>query len=436
MGINRTSMPSLVPAHTETKKVNPKDFAPKYAVKIPMGTAKLIITEKIQKQIDFLHRSVGPTEWSGILLYTIEGNFRDVPNLVFTAQELFFMDIGSSTYTEYEGSPEIVDMWDNIADMDNYRIGHIHSHHNMATFFSGTDLSELDDNAHNHVVYLSLIVNFAKIYSAKAAIYAKRAKASTVQTAFKDVDDTPLVINSSLTENDVVMCIIELDIVYPEIAALEDDYFTQRFNEVRTRPKTVPNYSKSSGGIIYPSNYPGGEQKPSSSGKGLEGRGSGVLLQTLLPNLGEKQKERATRLLGVRIPISIEATKSQVLMFVSLLLTAELASPNTQIGFTVKRLKNCIKSYTEDTMTAYMMSIQKNWTPTFLKGAVRRVLQLGMIEGAVSYLSMQLQKDVVETLVDSLLYGTIKYISLMDYLDSEYRADLIQELLDRFNIDF
>lgn len=50
----------------------------------------------------------------------------------------------------------------------------IHSHNNMSVFFSGTDVSELEDNAPNHEYYLSLIVNNKGDKQAKVCHIAKR----------------------------------------------------------------------------------------------------------------------------------------------------------------------------------------------------------------------------------------------------------------------
>lgn len=47
------------------------------------------------------------------------------------------------------------------------------SHHSMTAFFSGTDQTELKDNASHYNYYLSLIVNFAHVYCAKVAFPSK-----------------------------------------------------------------------------------------------------------------------------------------------------------------------------------------------------------------------------------------------------------------------
>ena len=60
-----------------------------------------------------------------------------------------------------------------MEDQGKWKMGHIHSHHNMSTFFSGTDTDELHENAVNYLYYLSLIVNFSGKYSAKIAVHTK-----------------------------------------------------------------------------------------------------------------------------------------------------------------------------------------------------------------------------------------------------------------------
>ena len=131
----------------------------------------VVISRKIQNQILFLHSKIKSTEWSGILLYKeLSGDITDINNLKLSAQDVFLQDIGSSAYTEYTADESIIDMYDNIPEADTMRTGHIHTHHSMQAFFSGTDASELHDNAIHYDYYLSLIVNFEGTYKAKIAI--------------------------------------------------------------------------------------------------------------------------------------------------------------------------------------------------------------------------------------------------------------------------
>ena len=129
----------------------------------------IIIGEKLQNEIMQLHEKVGNIEWSGILLYTVDGDIDDPENLVFTAHHVYPMDAGTAGYTEYDFSEDVFDAFDCFPDAEGMKWGHIHTHHNMETFFSGTDTSELADNAPNHNYYLSLIVNHKSKFCAKVA---------------------------------------------------------------------------------------------------------------------------------------------------------------------------------------------------------------------------------------------------------------------------
>lgn len=134
----------------------------------------LILPMDIINQIMYLHSTVGKTEWSGILLYdVIKGNISDPKNFVLKAKHIFLMDIGNTAYTEYETDGDIVDIYDNIEGAMNMKLGHVHSHHDMSAFFSGTDTSELMENVDKHNYYLSLIVNFEGKYVAKVAFLSE-----------------------------------------------------------------------------------------------------------------------------------------------------------------------------------------------------------------------------------------------------------------------
>lgn len=135
----------------------------------------LVLSERVLSEINYLHSSIGPTEWSGILVFSeTKGSIDDLENLELRAEGIYPMDIGSSSYTEFDYDASIIDVYDHFdilsGDSMTKRIGTIHTHHTMDTFFSGTDKGELHTNADKHLYYLSLIVNFSGKYKAKIAI--------------------------------------------------------------------------------------------------------------------------------------------------------------------------------------------------------------------------------------------------------------------------
>jgi len=125
--------------------------------------AKLILPNSVLRKIEYLHKKVGNDEWSCILVYKIkEGIIENPSEFVLEVVDLIPMDVGNATYTEYDFSTEDEYAFDKFTDalQEGHKLGHLHSHHNMQCFFSGTDTAELHDNAPNHNFYVSLIVNF------------------------------------------------------------------------------------------------------------------------------------------------------------------------------------------------------------------------------------------------------------------------------------
>lgn len=126
----------------------------------------MIIPVGVEKKIRYLQNKYPSTEWSGVLFYTYEGSFKN-KDLVITCVDIFPMDLGTSTYTEFEISPEVTAyIAGNVDTLFGCEMALIHSHHQMAAFFSGTDLSTLQSEGNDTNNFVSLIVNNAGTYSA------------------------------------------------------------------------------------------------------------------------------------------------------------------------------------------------------------------------------------------------------------------------------
>jgi hypothetical protein len=197
------------------------------------NSPSLIITKEVQSQINYFHNKVGPIEWSGFLLYEQEGDLNDIGGMKLTAKHIHILDIGSAAFTEIRDYDpfEIVD---DIGERAlSYKMGIIHTHHNMDTFFSGTDTGCLHENAENYPFLLSLIVNFKVDYKAKIAFLAQ------------DTDHKrELILNERLGggklsmgekkggEDTLVLC--ECKILFEQ-----DDAVTKRFDSLKKKAATV-----------------------------------------------------------------------------------------------------------------------------------------------------------------------------------------------------
>lgn len=194
------------------------------------GKAKLIISQGLQDQIDYLHKKCGNVEWSGFLFYEVtEGNFQDASKLVIRADDIFLMDIGTSAHTEanIEGS-DLIEMYEKIPGAeDGKRYGLCHSHNTMKCYFSAEDASELNDNIRNHSYYLSLIVNFEGGYVAKLVWLGE------VLTGFKfkDLDERDIEASSSKE----VMMVIDFDVKRIEKELEVPEYITNRFQGIKEK---------------------------------------------------------------------------------------------------------------------------------------------------------------------------------------------------------
>jgi hypothetical protein len=198
---------------------------------------RLILPENVINQIMYLHAEVGSTEWSGILLYdVVSGNPSKPADFVLKANHIFLMDIGSAGYTSYETDGDIVDMYDKIEGAMDMKIGHVHSHHTMSAFFSGTDTDELMTNVDKHNYYLSLIVNFAGIYSCKV-VFLSEVKNTRYMHYVNDSGELKKFIQK---DDETHMVTIDMDI----IMGYTSDFFYNRINQVREKIKAAEQTKK------------------------------------------------------------------------------------------------------------------------------------------------------------------------------------------------
>lgn len=128
---------------------------------------KIVIPAEVEKKIRFLCKNIWDVEWSGVLFYKVEGAFED-KSLTIRCVDLFQMDIGTSAYTEFNMSPDMATYMVDHPELLEEGIyqGLIHSHNNMATFFSGTDTATLSAEGNDMAHFVSLIVNNAGKYTA------------------------------------------------------------------------------------------------------------------------------------------------------------------------------------------------------------------------------------------------------------------------------
>ena len=158
--ISKTQSKEQIPTTSVIKPelIQEKDFC---------GTLK--ISEGLEKKIRFLCNKYPSNEWSGILYYRFLNGSYLKKNLELEAVDFLLNDVGSSTFTDYDITGEVGQYMVTHRLMD-CKIGILHSHNTMSTFFSGTDDKTLLEQGEDTAYFLSLIVNNAGVYNAKITI--------------------------------------------------------------------------------------------------------------------------------------------------------------------------------------------------------------------------------------------------------------------------
>lgn len=147
--------------------------------KIPTTSYKFKITKGLQDKIDFLCSKMLNREWSGVLFYRTIGSMSD-NTLELEGVDLYLMDIGSGSYTEFMETPDVVGYIAENPELIECKTGLIHSHHSMKAFLSGTDAETLRTEGIDTNHFLSLIVNNSKEYV--AFLTRKVRKISKIQS--------------------------------------------------------------------------------------------------------------------------------------------------------------------------------------------------------------------------------------------------------------
>lgn len=138
---------------------------------------RLILSKKVDAQAKYLCKQLPRNEWSGPLFFTVEKQNNTV---IMTAKDIFLENIGGAGSTEF--TPNSNSFFDYMLEKGyiGYQWGLIHSHNNMHTFFSGTDMGTLEEQGRENDTFLSVVTNNKSEYIAKITIRAKTSSNSVV----------------------------------------------------------------------------------------------------------------------------------------------------------------------------------------------------------------------------------------------------------------
>lgn len=209
------------------------------------------ITEDFRGLVDYLCKQVPHKEWSGILFYTIDGDFEKDTSITIIPEYVHLMDIGTAGYTEYDWDATALKLTFDKPELMGLKLGHIHSHNNMTTFFSGTDLAELSDNAPHYNQYFSLIVNNKLEMTAKLAVMGKieSTQEFSFNTRLKGLFKTA-------PKQELKDALFTLDAKFKEqeITFKHDSHIKKRFAEVQeeNKKRTTTTMTSQTGRLVSP----------------------------------------------------------------------------------------------------------------------------------------------------------------------------------------
>ena len=247
-------------------------------VKGPSSSFKLIIPAEVEAKIRHMCSVIHDVEWSGILFYTHEGNFED-DNFVATCKDIFIMDVGNSTYTEFKDSCDVINYraLNDLLD-ENIHEGLIHSHNNMSTFFSGTDNATLVEEGTNCNHFLSLIVNNEGSYTARITrklLYKAKEHhiiEAIVSSSYNSYNNKEIVLEEEKNHSDDFTNDVEekyiqyFDLeINKENPILDYSDLDERIKEIKKNKVTIPkttNYSFNNYYNYYDNNYKSDYYKP------------------------------------------------------------------------------------------------------------------------------------------------------------------------------
>lgn len=199
---------------------------------------KMVIPSDVERKIRYLCQKIPNVEWSGTLFYTYDGSIEG-GDLVITCRDIFVMDIGSSVYTEFDMSPDVISYMCDRPELLDMQSGLIHSHNIMSTFFSGTDTNTLAEEGKDRNHFVSLIVNNEGTYTAAITRHMKSVRNIQESYSYRSFGDIE---TSGSTESKDKMEYIEYFMleITKEGESVSFRELEDRLSEIRKRKASLP----------------------------------------------------------------------------------------------------------------------------------------------------------------------------------------------------
>jgi len=169
----------------------------------------------------------------GVFCYKTKGKFPD--KFVMEAVDIFLVAKGVSAEVGYKVTPELIMKLDEAGLLeDNISRGLVHSHHNMSTSFSGTDMEQVKLASQSNPYYLSVVVNNKLEFTAKVAVESKEILNG--YSYFKTPNNKQVKKAKTYTKNSYEVIDVEVDCHWPEYMLGTDEQLKAM------QAYTVPSY--------------------------------------------------------------------------------------------------------------------------------------------------------------------------------------------------
>lgn len=220
------------------------------------STYKLIVSPELEQKIRYYLDRFPRDEYSGTLFYTVSGSF-ETKDLVINAFDFLLQDIGTSGYTEFNQSPDVIGYMVEHPELLDEKVyqGLMHSHHILGAFFSGTDLATLREEGTDRIHFVSLIIDTKGTYQAaitRVVVEEMQATGFIKYPTFngQEVTGSPVTYSFNRKKLEYFMLDVERPAIenpFSEMAARIEEVKEQKAKAAKEKAATTP-YGNYGGG--------------------------------------------------------------------------------------------------------------------------------------------------------------------------------------------
>lgn len=220
------------------------------------STYKLIVSPELEQKIRYYLDRFPRDEYSGTLFYTVSGSF-ETKDLVINAFDFLLQDIGTSGYTEFNQSPDVIGYMVEHPELLDEKVyqGLMHSHHILGAFFSGTDLATLKEEGTDRIHFVSLIIDTKGTYQAaitRVVVEEMQATGFIKYPTFngQEVTGSPVTYSFNRKKLEYFMLDVERPAIenpFSEMAARIEEVKEQKAKAAKEKAATTP-YGNYGGG--------------------------------------------------------------------------------------------------------------------------------------------------------------------------------------------